>query len=44
MIVGRTLLEIKGNIPCIISDNIVAANDPSQSGNELFVVKILSYF
>ena len=39
-IVGRILLEFKGNIEYFTSNNIVAADDYSQSSNEALMVKI----
>ena len=38
--IGRTLLNFKGDMEYFTSDNIVAANDSSQSSNEAFIVKM----
>ena len=38
--VGRTLLEIKGDVEYFTSDNIVAADHFSLCSNEAYMVKI----
>ena len=39
-IVVRTLLELKGDLEYFTSDNILSADDSSQSSNEAFMVKM----